>query len=163
MNPCLLHWQADSYHWATREAYSAHLLIFIVSLKTVMALFDMSLSLCECITMSILEGVAMHSSRGIFLIQGWNPCLLYLLHWQAGSLPLVPPGMPTVSIYWGWRSSGSRFICHLGPTGLVKKFVWDFSLQNTERTYWPIQCLVLIRLCHVHSMGSKKSQSWLID
>ena len=23
-----------------------------------------------------------------------NPCLLHLLHWQAGSLPLAPPGKP---------------------------------------------------------------------
>ena len=30
--------------------------------------------------------------QGIFLTQGSNPCLSCLLHWQAGSLPLVPPG-----------------------------------------------------------------------
>ena len=30
----------------------------------------------------------------IFLTQGPNPCLLPLLHGQAGSLPLVPPGKP---------------------------------------------------------------------
>ena len=29
---------------------------------------------------------------------GSNPCLLCLLHWQAGSLPLVPPGKPMVYI-----------------------------------------------------------------
>ena len=29
--------------------------------------------------------------QGIFLTQGWNLCLL---HQQAGSLPLVPPGKP---------------------------------------------------------------------
>ena len=29
--------------------------------------------------------------QGIFLTQRSNPCLLYLLHWQAGSLPLAPP------------------------------------------------------------------------
>ena len=28
-------------------------------------------------------------SRGIFPSQGWNPHLLCLLHWQAGSLPLA--------------------------------------------------------------------------
>ena len=28
----------------------------------------------------------------IFLTQGLNPCLLYLLHWQADSLPLSHPG-----------------------------------------------------------------------
>ena len=32
--------------------------------------------------------------QGIFLTQGWNPRLLCLLHWQAGSLPLVLPGKP---------------------------------------------------------------------
>ena len=32
--------------------------------------------------------------QGIFLTQGLNPCLLPLLHWQADSLPLVPPGNP---------------------------------------------------------------------
>ena len=35
--------------------------------------------------------------QGMFQTQGWNPCLLRLLHWQAGSLPLVPPGKPTQS------------------------------------------------------------------
>ena len=30
--------------------------------------------------------------QGIFLTQGLNPCLLCPLHWQAGSLPLGPPG-----------------------------------------------------------------------
>ena len=30
--------------------------------------------------------------QGISLTQGLNPCLLRLLHWQAGSLPLVTPG-----------------------------------------------------------------------
>ena len=29
--------------------------------------------------------------QGIFLTQGLNPCLLHLLPWQAGSLPLAPP------------------------------------------------------------------------
>ena len=32
-------------------------------------------------------------SSGVFPTQGWNPHLC-LLHWQAGSLPLVPPGKP---------------------------------------------------------------------
>ena len=36
----------------------------------------------------ILEWVAMPSSRGIFLTQGSNPCLLHVLQWQVDSLPL---------------------------------------------------------------------------
>ena len=39
----------------------------------------------------ILKWVAIPSSRGIFLTQGLNLHLLRLLHWQVGSLPLVPP------------------------------------------------------------------------
>ena len=34
--------------------------------------------------------------QGIFPIQGSNLHLLPLLHWQVGSLPLVPPGKPFV-------------------------------------------------------------------
>ena len=40
----------------------------------------------------ILEWVAIPFSRGIFPTQGLNPYLLCLLRWQAGSLPLAPPG-----------------------------------------------------------------------
>ena len=35
-------------------------------------------------------GVGGHARlQGIFLTQGLNPCLLHLLHWQAGSSPLA--------------------------------------------------------------------------
>ena len=34
--------------------------------------------------------------QGIFLTQGLNPHLLCLLHWQVGSLSLLPPGKPPV-------------------------------------------------------------------
>ena len=40
-------------------------------------------------------GVGCHAIlQGIFLTQGSNPHLLNLLHWQADSLPLMPPGKP---------------------------------------------------------------------
>ena len=32
------------------------------------------------------------------LIPGLNPHLLWFLHWQAGSLPLAPPGKPHKAI-----------------------------------------------------------------
>ena len=32
--------------------------------------------------------------QGIFMTQGSNPYLFHLLHWQAGSLLLAPPGKP---------------------------------------------------------------------
>ena len=34
--------------------------------------------------------------QGIFPTQGLNPCLFHLLHWQADSLPLVPPEKPHI-------------------------------------------------------------------
>ena len=37
-----------------------------------------------------------HALQGIYSAQGSSPHLLGLLHWQAGSLPLVPPGKPSV-------------------------------------------------------------------
>ena len=43
----------------------------------------------------ILEWVAVSSSRGIFPAQGSKLCLLCLLYWQVGSLPLAPPGKLT--------------------------------------------------------------------
>ena len=43
-------------------------------------------------------GVGFHSPlQGIFPTQGLNMRLLCLLHWQAASLSLVPPGKPTWS------------------------------------------------------------------
>ena len=45
-------------------------------------------------------GVGCHALlQGIFLTQGLNPCLLCLLHWLAGSLPLAPPRKPIFTLY----------------------------------------------------------------
>ena len=42
--------------------------------------------------------------QGIFPTQGSNPRLFCLLHWQAGSLPPVPPGKPRLhEAYFTWR------------------------------------------------------------
>ena len=46
------------------------------------------------------SGVAYHALlQGIFPIQGSNPHLFCLLHWQMGSLPLVPPGKLLIDLY----------------------------------------------------------------
>ena len=45
-------------------------------------------------------GVYCHALvQGIFPTQGSNPHLLHLLHWQVGSLPLMPPGKPSLIHY----------------------------------------------------------------
>ena len=42
-------------------------------------------------------GVGYHALlQGIFLTLALNPNLLHLQHWQAGSLPLVPPERPPI-------------------------------------------------------------------
>ena len=51
--------------------------------------------LCPWYSLGKGTGVDCHVLlQGIFLIQGSNPSVLYLLHWWAGSLPLVPLGKP---------------------------------------------------------------------
>ena len=49
----------------------------------------------QCDSVGKNTGMGCHSLlQGIFLTQGLNLHLLHLLHWQVGSLPLVPPGKP---------------------------------------------------------------------
>ena len=45
-------------------------------------------------------GVGCHALlQGIFPIQGLNPSILHLLHWEVGSLPLAPLGKPLFNIF----------------------------------------------------------------
>ena len=41
--------------------------------------------------------------QGIFPTQESNLCLLRLLHWQAGSLPLAPPAECSLGLEAGWE------------------------------------------------------------
>ena len=56
----------------------------------------------------ILEWVAMPSSRGSSQPRDWT-CISCLLHWQAGSLPLAPPGKPNAEV--AHTSSCVGFVC----------------------------------------------------
>ena len=56
----------------------------------------------------ILEWIAMPSSRGSSWSRGWTLCLLCLLHWQAGSLPLVPPGKPEKMVHVNKKEESGR-------------------------------------------------------
>ena len=73
-------------------------------------------------------GVGCHALlQGIFTTQVSNPCLLCLLHWQVGSLPLMPPGKPrkgttlVLSILFKTcgvdRSHGLQFLLYSSRTG----------------------------------------------
>ena len=59
--------------------------------------------------------------QGIFPIQGSNPHLLSLLHWQAGSLPLAPPGKPSV-------------LCFLTPNIFQPTHSWCYG--ERKRKMW---------------------------
>ena len=48
----------------------------------------------------ILKWVVISYSGGFFPTQGSNPCLLYLLPWQADSLPLCHLGSPYVNNFY---------------------------------------------------------------
>ena len=66
-------------------------------------------SACGVSQARILEWVAILFSRGIFLTQGWDPCLLSLLHWQVDSLPLSHLGIPylthSICYYCEWSTN----------------------------------------------------------
>ena len=50
--------------------------------------------------------------QGIFLTQGSKPSLLWLLHWQVGSLPLVPPGEPLlIKTGYPWQCYAQSLSC----------------------------------------------------
>ena len=58
-------------------------------------------SLCPWESPGKNTGVGCHTLlQGLFLTQGSNPHLLYLLHWQTCSLLLAPPGKPESVVSW---------------------------------------------------------------
>ena len=67
--------------------------------------------------------------QGIFLTQWSNPHLLCILHWQAGSLPLVPRGSP-IGIW--------------GTISMPRECVWYFERERNS--------FYLIRLAPSHSL-----------
>ena len=94
---CLLHWQVQSLPLTTWEppTWTRMSAWVVQSCPTLCNSMD-----CRSPGSSVHgdspgknPGVACHDLlQGIFPTQGLNPCHLCLLHWQAGSLPLVPPG-----------------------------------------------------------------------
>ena len=82
-------------------------------------------------------GVGCHALQGIFPTQGSIPYLLCLLHWQAGSLPLAPPGkspwcpflsqniiMIIIFVFYSFRSTTSGFNNSHIPGGAVSGSSW---------------------------------------
>ena len=71
--------------------------------------------------------------QGIFPTQRLNPCLLYLLDWQAGSLPLAPPGKRPQR-YWFWKTWDSmktfQYKCSFRRNKDSKELRWKFEMKK---------------------------------
>ena len=78
--------------------------------------------------------------QGIFPTEGLNPCLLCLLHWQAGSLPLAPLGKLPVDLDPSFSSYSLSLL--LGKeefsTKKSSRFLWfgEFSILPFFHDYW---------------------------
>ena len=75
--------------------------------------------------------------QGIFPTQGLNPSLLCLLLWQAGSLPLAPPGKPAGDqswTGWGWEGGGEPGQVHTtDKSGVPRKRMEDTCQLHAEQ------------------------------
>ena len=75
-------------------------------------------------------GVGCHALlQGIFLIQGSNPHLSHLVHWQVGSLPLEPLGKPLHESNFQ-EMQGERNKCFFAEKNLHKSRT-VFKTKNT--------------------------------
>ena len=63
-------------------------------------------------------------SPGDLLTQGSNPHLLCLLHWQADSLSLVPPGKPSTCLSVIYSPFYSL---------MIKSWFWKFRMEQRRR------------------------------
>ena len=78
--------------------------------------------------------------QGIFPTQELSPHLFHLLHWQAGSLSLLPPGEPFIFFLFFWvpnKYLHEIFINHvtsiLGPL-YVEIMLWPAQEQQAKVT-----------------------------
>ena len=101
MNPHLLNWQASSLLLSHQVQYCVMLSRFsyVQLFATLWAVVHQApLSMGFSRQERILEWVAMPSSRGSSQHRD-QICISYVnLHWQAGSLPLAPPGKPKSTV-----------------------------------------------------------------
>ena len=95
----------------------------------------------------ILEWVAMPSSRRFSRPQDWTH-ISCLLHWQSGSLPLVPPGKPSNETL-GLPISGFKFVCLL-----FKQKVLPFFLTYVW-LHW-----VFVAACGFSLVAASRLSNW---
>ena len=84
-------------------------------------------------------GVGCHALlQGIFPTQGSNPCLLCLLHWQVGSLPLAPPGK---WLHQTKKKAGEiNFNLYFFHLEYIKKYSFLFVINTKKLLHYFIIC-----------------------
>ena len=96
-------------------------------------------------------GVDCHAIlQGIFLTKGSNPHLLHLLHWQSGSLSIVPPGKPIWKIIPLYCALDCEFLLfpkksftHLIVTDKFGKYIPLCSLMSVIS--WVLRRTILLK------------------
>ena len=77
--------------------------------------------------------------QGIFLTQGSNPSLLGFLHWQAGSLPLAPPGKPNSPLTLSFFDSICFCLSLLSRQSPIPGcFILNANLPGTDPDSWQL-------------------------
>ena len=95
-------------------------------------------SLHRIIQARILEWVATSFSRGSSWPRDWTP-LLRRLHWQAGSLPLAPPGKPQWNYTNSWIFTYNyNFIFQINYLTPYLNQIQPFSLEAFYPSKWQI-------------------------
>ena len=96
-------------------------------------------------------------SPGNLPTQGLNPCLLCLLHWQMGSLPLAPPGKLTlggyanrIQIFVEKVHVGAQLVYYLNHGGWTSDSVckWDrehYGLVSSPK--WSVTIMSNVCVC----------------
>ena len=130
--------------------------------------FQLCLTPCDPVDYS-LPGSSVHGTwgchflfQGIFPTQGLNPLLLHLLHSQAGSLPLVPPGKPklliTQAVFLMWIIPYDVLFCSF--TSLMDLRFHTFWLGNIvhcvdlffSNSEWPLEQMESLLIIFRHFM-----------
>ena len=82
----------------------------------------------------------------VFSIQGWNLHLLCLLHWQTGSLPLVPPGKPHHCqdnvVMWVWDRKTYTLQLPMSSLGQIFGAFWVPVLLNANLEILYFLCIL---------------------
>ena len=112
----------------------------------------------------ILEQVVFSYSRGIFSTQGWNLHLLWLLNWQADSLPWSHLGSPRIQTIYNKGPSSQGY-------GFSSGHVWMWELDCEESWVlknWCFWTVVLEKTLEspldckeIQSVHPKGDQSWV--